>query len=226
MLICSILSNIKEESIKNEILSLRNIIFQETYSYDIKDNWDNYDDNSYHFLIYNNDKKLVGYYRLRKFNNNFNDTLASELFDLNNFSLNEFAEISRACVHPNYRDGSVISLLWTNISGFLLTHEIQYCIGCTSIINNTIILNNTFSYILNKNLIFKDLILPKNKIIIEKKLDEEHIKKKNVTTLIRAYGKQGALFSPWPSLDEKWNTIDFFTVFSVASLTKKLAKMG
>ena len=51
MLNCSILSNIKEESIKNEILNLRNIIFQETYSYDIKDNWSKYDDDSYHFLI-------------------------------------------------------------------------------------------------------------------------------------------------------------------------------
>ena len=47
-----------------------------------------------------------------------------------------------------------------------------------------------------------------------------------VTTLIRAYGKQGALYSPWPSFDEKWNTVDFFTVFNVNDLTKRFSKMG
>jgi hypothetical protein len=105
-------------------------------------------------------------------------------------------------------------------------NNIEQCIGCTSIINDQSFLVNSFSYILNKNLIFKDLILPKNKIKIEQKLDEEHIKKRFVTTLIRAYGKQGALFSPWPSLDNEWNTIDFFTVFNVKDLTKRFSKMA
>jgi L-ornithine Nalpha-acyltransferase len=222
---CEIVNKINDTKIINEILELRNLNFRETYNKEINDNWNYYDQNSYHFIIYDNEK-IVGYYRLRKFENNINDTLASELFDLSNFSCDSFAEISRACVHIDYRDGSVISLLWTNISSFLLTENIKYCIGCTSSINDSINLIHTFSYILNKNLVFKDLILPKNKIKIETKLDEDQIKKKSVTTLIRAYGKQGALFSPWPSLDEEWNTLDFFTVFNVKDLTKRFSKMG
>ena len=182
----------------------------------------------YHFIVYNDteNRKLIGYYRLRKFDKNYDECLASQLFDMSNMSLDNFAEISRACVHIDYRDGSVISLLWTNISSFLLTEKIKYCIGCTSSVNDSINLIHTFSYILNKNLVFKDLILPKNKIKIEDKLNEDEIKKKSVTTLIRAYGKQGALFSPWPSLDEEWNTLDFFTVFNVKDLTKRFSKMG
>jgi L-ornithine Nalpha-acyltransferase len=222
---CYIVSKVGDPKVVKQILELRNLNFKETYSKDIEDVWSDYDEKSTHFVVYNNEK-LVGYYRLRKIENNFNDTLASHLFDLNNFSYSSFAEISRACVHPDYRDGSVISILWTNISGYLLTNEIKNCIGCTSTINDPLKLSHTFSYILNKNLIFKDLILPKNPIKIEEKIDEDKIKKKRVTTLIRAYGKQGALFSPWPSFDEEWNTIDFFTVFNVKDLTKRFSKMG
>jgi putative hemolysin len=222
---CYIFSRIEDKKVIKDILKLRNISFKETYEKEIEDPWDNYDINSHHFLVYDNDS-LVGYYRLRQFNSNVNDTLASSLFDLDNFSYPIFSELSRACVDNNYRDGSVISLLWTNISSFLLTNNIKYCIGCTSTKNNIFELNHTFSYILNKNLVFKDLILPKYRINIEQKIDEEDIKKKNVTTLIRAYGKQGALFSPWPSLDKDWNTIDFFTVFNVNDLTKRFSKMG
>jgi putative hemolysin len=222
---CTIQFKTEDQKLINEILQLRNVNFKETYNQEIQDDWTYYDQNSYHFMVHDNNI-LVGYYRLRKFEDNYNDTLASELFDLTEFSCVDFAELSRACVHENYRDGSVISLLWTNISSFLLTNGIKHCIGCTSTINDTLIINNTFSYILNKNLIFKDLILPKNKIKIETKLDEDSIKKKMVTTLIRAYGKQGALYSPWPSFDEKWNTVDFFTVFNVNDLTKRFSKMG
>jgi len=222
---CFVVKNISDSKVIKQILELRNLNFKETYSKDIEDSWSDYDNGSYHFIVYDNEK-IVGYYRLRKFENNYQDTLASQLFDLTHFSYSSFAEISRACVHPDYRDGSVISLLWTHISGFLLTNEIKYCIGCTSTVNDSINLSHTFSYILDKNLIFKDLILPKVSIQIEKKLDEDKIKKRYVTTLIRAYGKQGALFSPWPSFDEEWNTIDFFTIFNVKDLTKRFSKMG
>jgi putative hemolysin len=228
MLYCYIVDNIQDKKTIDQILNLRNQSFQETYDKNINDKWSDYDSHSYHFLVYDNNENenLVGYYRLRSFEKDYDKCLASELFDMSNFSLFSFAEISRACVHQKYRDGSVISLLWTNISSFLLTKEIKYCVGCTSVVNTETVLNNTFSYILDKNLVFKDLVLPKNKINITEKIDADDIKKKYVTTLIRAYGKQGALFAPWPSYDYEWNTVDFFTVFQTKDLTKKFAKMG
>ena len=228
MLYCYIVEKLQDRKTIDQILELRNESFQDTYDKNIKDKWSDYDENSYHFIVYNDteNRKLIGYYRLRKFDKNYDECLASQLFDMSNMSLDNFAEISRACVDRKHRDGSVISLLWTNISGFLLAKEIKYCIGCTSVINTETVLSHTFSYILDKNLIFKDLVLPKNKITIAEKLDEDDIKKKHVTTLIRAYGKQGAVFAPWPSYDSEWNTIDFFTVFHTKDLTKKFSKMG
>lgn len=228
MLQCYIIQKVEDPKIINQIIALRNISFQETYDRFINDEWNHYDNDSYHFLVYDSEAydKLIGYYRLRKFTDNKEECLASHHFDLSHLTLSSFAEISRACVDKDYRDGSVISLLWTNISGFLLTKEIGYCIGATSVINNENAITHSFSYILEKNLVFKDLILPKNKIFIFEKLEEDEIKKKHVTTLIRAYGKQGALFVPWPSYDAEWNTVDFFTVFKTKNLTKKFSKMG
>jgi hypothetical protein len=228
MLYCYIVEKLQDKKTIDQILNLRNESFKETYGKNINDKWSDYDSHSYHFIVYDNNENenLIGYYRLRRFEKDYTECLANDLFDMSNLSLDSFAEISRACVHQKYRDGSVISLLWTNISGFLLAKEISHCVGCTSVINNEIILNNTFSYILEKNLVFKDFVLPKNKINITEKLQEDDIKKKHVTTLIRAYGKQGALFAPWPSYDNEWNTVDFFTVFQTKDLTKKFSKMG
>ena len=74
---CYIFSRIEDKKVIKDILKLRNISFKETYEKEIEDPWDNYDINSHHFLVYDNDS-LVGYYRLRQFNSNVNDTLASK----------------------------------------------------------------------------------------------------------------------------------------------------
>lgn len=42
-------------------------------------------------------------------------------------------ELGRSCVHPDYRGGSVITLLWAGLAEYLLKHRHQYLIGCASI---------------------------------------------------------------------------------------------
>jgi putative hemolysin len=43
------------------------------------------------------------------------------------------AEVGRTCVHPDYRAGSVISLLWSGLARFMLMHRYDYLMGCASI---------------------------------------------------------------------------------------------
>lgn len=43
------------------------------------------------------------------------------------------AELGRTCVHPDYRNGATISLLWSALAEYLIEHRIDYLIGCASI---------------------------------------------------------------------------------------------
>ncbi len=42
-------------------------------------------------------------------------------------------EVGRTCVHPDYRNGAVIGLLWSGLARFMLTHRYDYLMGCASI---------------------------------------------------------------------------------------------
>lgn len=42
-------------------------------------------------------------------------------------------EIGRSCVHPDYRSGVVISLLWSGLAGVIMGTDARFVIGCASI---------------------------------------------------------------------------------------------
>lgn len=44
-----------------------------------------------------------------------------------------FMEMGRTCVHPDYRNGATISVLWSGLAAFIAEHDIDYLIGCASI---------------------------------------------------------------------------------------------
>jgi putative hemolysin len=45
----------------------------------------------------------------------------------------QIVEIGRSCVHPNYRSGSTIALLWAGVLRHVQSRGYQYIIGCASI---------------------------------------------------------------------------------------------
>lgn len=56
-------------------------------------------------------------------------------FDLSCLQQNAgtFAELGRTCVHPDYRNGATISLLWGAVAEYLVARQVDYLIGCASI---------------------------------------------------------------------------------------------
>lgn len=42
-------------------------------------------------------------------------------------------EAGRACIHPEYRSGAVIMLLWAGLAEYMRRHHCEYLIGCASI---------------------------------------------------------------------------------------------
>lgn len=43
------------------------------------------------------------------------------------------AELGRTCVHPDYRNGATIALLWASLAAWLTEHRVDQVIGCASI---------------------------------------------------------------------------------------------
>lgn len=43
------------------------------------------------------------------------------------------AEAGRACIHPDYRSGGVIMLLWAGLAAYMRRERCEYLIGCASI---------------------------------------------------------------------------------------------
>ena len=42
-------------------------------------------------------------------------------------------EIGRSCVHPDYRTGATITLLWAGLAKYMLENQYEYLVGCASI---------------------------------------------------------------------------------------------
>jgi len=56
-------------------------------------------------------------------------------FDLSRLAhlFDRTVEVGRACVHPDYRNGGTISLLWAGLAKYMQMNRYEYMIGCGSI---------------------------------------------------------------------------------------------
>lgn len=56
-------------------------------------------------------------------------------FDLGRFThlRPSLVEIGRSCIHPGFRTGAVIQLLWGGLARYMMRHRHEYLMGCASI---------------------------------------------------------------------------------------------
>ena len=91
-----------------------------------------------HLLVRDRDNgKVVGTYRI------LSPAMASAAggyYSAGEFDLSRIAhlsdqtvEVGRACVHPDYRTGATLSLLWAGLARYMMQNRYDYLIGCASI---------------------------------------------------------------------------------------------
>ncbi|MEQ6343024.1 MAG: GNAT family N-acetyltransferase [Gammaproteobacteria bacterium] len=99
---------------------------------------DRFDPYCQHLLVRDlNNDQVAGCYRI------LTDTQAIEAggfysqteFDLSNILTMpaRIMEVGRTCVHPNYRNGSTIGLLWAGLTRYMDINNFDYMMGCASI---------------------------------------------------------------------------------------------
>ncbi|ABQ13380.1 GNAT family N-acetyltransferase [Dichelobacter nodosus] len=104
---------------------------------DQKRDCDQYDPYCQHLIVRNPEGLVIGCYRLL--------TAASAQALGSWYSESEFnmeplrdllpqtIELGRACVHPDYRNGATVMMLWSGLMRFVLQQNVRYMIGCASV---------------------------------------------------------------------------------------------
>jgi putative hemolysin len=185
-----------------------------------------------HLLVFH-ETELVGTYRL------ISSKYTRGYFSLTEFDMGDFlrdidpkVELSRACVHPDYRTGAVLSLLWKAIIKFTDLVKAKYLFGCASI--SAPVRGQVFgdSAILYKKLVSEGLAVEGFKV---KPLDEKRVPHweawlgaeyygepdPQLPPLIAGYLKMGARVYGEPAYDSKFGCVDFFTVLKLSDMNQK-----
>jgi putative hemolysin len=133
----------------------------------------------------------------------------------------ETVEVSRACLHVEHRDRSVLNLLWRAILLYSTARGSRYLIGCSSHPTQ----NANLGAAMYASLTEAQLTAPALRILPrpEHALGADTTPGASAMTLphlLRAYLAVGAKVCGPPAMDPEFKTIDFLTLLDLESLTE------
>ncbi|NBX76895.1 MAG: GNAT family N-acetyltransferase [Proteobacteria bacterium] len=184
---------------------------------------DTFDSIADHLVIIDKTKqKIIGTYRL------ISTSFSSELYSNSEFDISELLatpeiklELSRACIHRDYRNGIVISLLWRGICQYIAAIGADYVLGCSSI--NTMDSGEISKIVkilaqqkvgLNHFTVF-----PREEYFRKNGLHLKNRKKiEALPSLLQSYLNFGARVSLHPAWDYQFHCVDFFTILNVSEM--------
>ncbi len=192
---------------------------------------DRFDLNCDHLCIFEKSNgRLVGTYRMNSsvFNRKFYSTTEFKMKRVLKLPGNKL-ELGRACVHPEFRNGVTIALLWKGIEEYMKMSKSDYLFGCSSVKTTDIDdIKAIYQYLSGKNYITHAFeVKPKGKFRVNKnvfkseeegKFEENHLVIKKIPSLLNAYLKAGAVICGVPALDKDFKCFDFFTLLPVSEL--------
>ena len=218
-----------------EVQRLRYKVFIETMGLTSLENSDGLDQDEFdkycdHLIVRDNKTlKIVGTYRVlgphaaRKIGHYYSE---SE-FDLSRFEhiRGQIAEAGRACIHPKYRSGAVIMLLWAGLAAFMRREQCQYLVGCASI--------SLADGGMNANAIFASLkpedfapidyrVTPKLPFPLNRHDDANF--NFSVPPLLKGYLRAGAWVCGDPAWDPDFHCADLFLLLPLENLDGRYSR--
>ncbi len=224
----------RTESEVREAQKLRYKVFVEEMGARVPSNPDNLDVDDFdryceHLLVRDNfSGEVVGTYRIlspeqaRQAGGYYTEGE----FDLSrlNHLRDSMVEVGRSCVHPDYRNGGVITLLWAGMAQYMLKNNYEYLVGCASISmadggHNAA---NIYNKIKGEAMcpaewrVFPNCALPYAALV--NGADEI------VPPLVKGYLRLGAFICGDPAWDPDFNTADLMVLLPMSRLNKRYAK--
>lgn len=168
-------------------------------------------------------RKFLGFYAAREYNIEGLDELQDEIL-----------EVGRSCVHPEFRNGSVIGLLWSGISGTLVRAGLNYTLGCVSLDPTD---HNVgwalYEYFKRHNKLCDQLkatpekgfeLPPGDPQKIEELLSEKTALLKHIPSLFKGYLRLGVKICGVPIWDKEFGSIDFLILLNYHTMPEKYYK--
>jgi len=135
------------------------------------------------------------------------------------------AEIGRACVHADHRNGRVIHMLWKGLARYLSWNEKRYLFGCASVPS----MDPAVGYMLldqfhARGQMHESIRLaPLPALRCEDRVSQGDLATE-VPPLLQSYLSLGAKVCSDPALDQAFKVIDFFVVLDLNDLSDGVRK--
>ena len=132
-----------------------------------------------------------------------------------------FVEVGRTCIHPAYRTGAALALLWHGIAREVAEKKVDYLMGCASIdlASGDRYLASVMRQLRKRHFSGEDCrVQPR----IPVRLDEcETDNNVILPTLLKAYLKQGAVICGEPYWDAEFGVADVFVLLDCERIASR-----
>jgi putative hemolysin len=135
----------------------------------------------------------------------------------------DMVEFGRSCVHPDFRNSTVLLALWSGLAQYMRKHNLRYALGCssTSLIDGGANARTTWDLLRSTAMADEtQRVFPINRLQIE------HFSAQggHSTPLIAGYARLGAKLLGDPAWDPDFNTADFPMLLDLQALPARYAR--
>jgi putative hemolysin len=190
---------------------------------------DEFDAHCDHLIVRDSDTlKVVGTYRVLSAARaaKIGRLYAENEFDIGrlNHLRGRMVEAGRACIHPAYRGGSVIMLLWSGLAQYMRREHCDYLVGCASISladggHNAVAV---YRALCETHMAPSEYRVTPHLPFPVHQLEAAH--KPQVPPLIKGYLRSGAWLCGDPAWDPDFESADIFLLLPLSNLDGRYAK--
>jgi len=135
------------------------------------------------------------------------------------------AEAGRACIHPDYRSGAVIMLLWAGLAAYMRRERCSHLIGCASISltdggQNAAAIYQSFTE--NDFCPLEYRVTPHLRFPLDE-IDTANFEAR-IPPLLKGYLRAGAWICGEPAWDPDFHSADLFVMLPLANLDSRYAR--
>jgi putative hemolysin len=147
-------------------------------------------------------------------------------FDLTNLKslMPRLVEVGRSCIHADYRQGPVITLLWGGLARYMMSGGYEYLMGCASIslADGGSLASETFLSLRNTCLSPGHWrVRPHQPYPVDSSI---LVGKPIMPPLVKGYVRLGAYVCGEPGWDRQFNTADLFMLLPLARMDRRYAR--
>lgn len=136
-----------------------------------------------------------------------------------------YLEVGRTCIHPDYRRGAALPMLWQGISRYVIENQIDYLFGCASIplSSGDKYINAVMTHLRSRHFSATDRRV-RPLIPLRMEADLPLADDAILPPLLKAYLRQGAVICGEPYWDAAFGVADVFVLLQCDQITNRYQK--